>query len=177
MSASEASVAAAEIERILAAIAMAVPARSAAFVSGPVASGPRLYAPDAPAPSELRARNAENMERFADSLRRRLGRPVISPARFSVPGWRGRDYGELFRRVIERFAREAWFLDGWEFSTGAVREQVTCLRAGIPRLDERGRPIDHRAAVRQARRALEIASRSGIDCASLTASVRLLEGP
>jgi hypothetical protein len=164
---------AAEIRRLLDVLALAVPPKSAAFVSGPLASGRRRYERlDA---REVRAGNAREMEAFAAALRTRLGRPVISPARFEVPTWRGRTYGEFFRAVIERFAREVWFMDGWELSSGSVGELATCTRLQLPRLDAAGNAIDHRTALRRCRRALEVAARSGVDHASLRDAVEKLE--
>lgn len=164
-----------DIERFLDVLALALPPRSAVFVSGPLASGPRRYAGDGVGADEVRDRNAREMDDFAARLRVRLGKPVISPAGLQVPGWRGRDYGELFRRVIERFAEEVWFMEGWQLSTGSVREIATCLRLGIPCLDPSGEPIDHSTAVRKVRQALDIAAASGADCASLKASFQTLE--
>ncbi|HEX6201580.1 MAG TPA: hypothetical protein VF100_01180 [Thermoanaerobaculia bacterium] len=164
-----------EIELLLDVLALAVPPRSAAFVSGPMTPSPGRAADHGLAPDEVRRRNARAIEGFATRLRARQGGPVISPAGLDVPGWRGRDYGELFRRVIERFAAEVWFLEGWQFSPGCVQEIATCFRLGIRCLDQEGEPIDRPAAVRKVRQALEISTASGAGCASLEASFEALE--
>lgn len=163
----------AEIRWALDVLGLALPPKSAAFVSGPLASGPRRYERlDA---REVRARNVREMEEFASALRARLGKPVISPAGLEVPSWRGRTYGEFFRAVIERFAQEVWFMDGWQLSSGSVGELATCTRLRIPRLDAGGRAIDHRTALRECRQALEVAALSAVDHASLRDAVRDLE--
>lgn len=163
-----------EIALLLDVLALVLTPGSAAFVSGPLASGPRLYAAPAADPAEVRRRNAREMEDFAAGLRARLGKPVISPAGLQVAGWRGRTYGELFRRVIERFAAEVWFLDGWELSTGSVGELATCWRLRLPAYDQRGAPLDRETALARCREALVVAVPSGVDCASLREAVRRL---
>lgn len=164
-----------DIELLLDVLGLAVPPRSAAFVSGPVTPSPGRETGHELDADEVRRRNARAIEGFATRLRARRGRPVISPAGLDVPGWRGRDYGELFRRVIERFAAEVWFLEGWQFSPGCVQEIATCFRLGIVCLDHEGEPVDHPAAVRKVRQALDICAASGAGCASLEASFETLE--
>jgi hypothetical protein len=119
--------------QLLSVLDLAVPPNSAVFVSGPVASGIRFFSRDQPLdPDAIWDANATDMELLANDLRRRLEKTVICPSRFKVPGWRGCNYREFFRDVIRRYAAEVWFVDGWEFSNGALEEFVLCQELGVP---------------------------------------------
>jgi hypothetical protein len=130
---------------LLDALAMILPPRGALLLSGPVASGRRHFealARGAPDPERVRDENARALDAFAARLRGASAQPIINPAHFHVPHWRGRDYGVFFRGVIERFAASVWFIDGWQFSRGSIEENLFCAERGVVCFDESGHPLE-----------------------------------
>jgi len=118
--------------------------KSGVYVAGPLDTGLEYYQTSAkrlPEPPDLRERNQRRLSQFAAQVRRRVGGPVIDPGVLRVPGWSGRDYLQFFLVVLERFVREAWFVDGWEFSLGATREFQYCTSRAIRCRDEAGEEL------------------------------------
>jgi hypothetical protein len=68
--------------------------------------------------------------------------PVFDPGILRVEGWTDAQYGAFFIQILERIVKEAWFLDGWEFSHGATKEFMFCVKLGIPCFTEGGQIID-----------------------------------
>ena len=120
---------------------------SAIYVAGPLETGQQFYE-NPPSGVErvdqgtIRRLNQARMAQFVAQLREAQPHPVIDPGLLRVPGWPSAMYGRFFIAVIERYARAAWFLDGWEYSRGATSEFVHCIGKDIPCYDERGADIE-----------------------------------
>jgi hypothetical protein len=115
--------------------------RSSAYVAGPLDTGRLFYetiATDRRPDHKVRQVNQESLTDFARKLRQRLPYPVIDPGVLIIEGGSGQQYGSFFLRVVERYVKEAWFIDGWEYSSGATKEFVYCLERAIPCLDSKG---------------------------------------
>jgi hypothetical protein len=77
------------------------------------------------------------LQRNSDSAR-----VVIDPSALDdVPGWTQADYRAFWGEVIERYAAEVIFRDGWSSSRGCAYEFLVAARAGIPTLDAVRRPL------------------------------------
>lgn len=120
-----------------------LPPKSCAYVAGPLDHGRAYYEGLAAGLKQphLRSINEQILSRFAESLRARLPYPVFDPGHLKIEGWKGHDYSVFFLEVVERYAKEVWFLDGWQFSHGATKEFVLCCRESVPCLDQSGRPL------------------------------------
>jgi hypothetical protein len=114
--------------------------RSCAYVVGPLASGLAHYEALSAGldVSPLRRKNEERFQAFSEHLRANLACPVFNPAILRVAGWSDAEHGLFFLDVIEKYAREAWLLDGWEYSRGATKEFIHCAMLGITCRDEQG---------------------------------------
>ena len=114
--------------------------KSCAYVAGPLESGRTYYELGASGNQRpgLRLENEKRLSDFALRLRQRLAYPVFNSGLLRVPNWKGRDYGAFFLDVIRNYARECWFLDGWEYSTGATKEFVFCCTIRVPCFAESG---------------------------------------
>jgi hypothetical protein len=84
---------------------------------------------------------------------------VIDPGPLRVDGWSPRQIGDFFLQTIGRYAREAWFIDGWEYSSGATKDYLHCATLGIPCFAENGKPLDPNQAVALLASAVEVISR------------------
>jgi hypothetical protein len=91
--------------------------------------------------AEIRKHNQTRLTNFTIQLREHLTYPVIDPGLLRVSGWAGKDYGSFFLEVMEQYAKEAWFIDGWEFSYGATREFLFFTSLGRPCINERGEDL------------------------------------
>ena len=115
--------------------------RAAAYASGPLQTG-RLYyearAGRLPAGFDVRKFNGTRLSRFARQLRDKLPYPVIDPGLLVVDSWTGGDYLDLYLEILGRYAKEIWFIDGWQYSSGATAEYRAALEAGMPCLDSSG---------------------------------------
>jgi hypothetical protein len=125
--------------------------RSAIYVCGALETGRSYYESLAAGRDvdlvELRAENQARLTDFARSLRARLDVPIIDPGILRVASWSRDMYGPFFLRVVDMYAFEAWFIEGWEFSRGATSEYVHCSKAGIPCRDASGDPLPVAQAV------------------------------
>lgn len=118
--------------------------KSAIYVAGPLDSGRdffKILADGKVSSEEVRATNQARLTEFARRLRLNLGRPVIDPGLLRVPGWSGRDYGKFFIEIINRYANEVWFINGWEFSYGATKEFINCTQYNLPCFNEVGKQL------------------------------------
>lgn len=115
--------------------------KSAAYVAGPLDTGKAYYHQRIGPTENVRQINQGRLTQFARQLRTRISYPVIDPGVLQVSFWSGSDYSTFFLQVIERYAKEVWFIDGWEFSIGATKEFKYCVSWGLPCFDERGTPL------------------------------------
>lgn len=69
----------------------------------------------------------------AKRLRAKIVGMVIDPSRFTdVPGWEQPDYHAFWTKVINRYAEEVFFLEGWQYSVGCTIEFSTAVKLGLP---------------------------------------------
>jgi hypothetical protein len=79
--------------------------------------------------------NRRRAHEAAKRLRAKVRGMVIDPSRLvDVPGWEQRDYHMFWITVIDRFAEEVFFLDGWQYSVGCTIEFSTAVKLGLPTL-------------------------------------------
>jgi hypothetical protein len=124
--------------------------KSCAYVAGPLDSGKAYYERVASGDHTpaVRAENESRLNAFVLNLRQRLKYPVFDSGLLKVSGWSGRDYSTFFLEVIRRYAKECWFMNGWEYSTGATKEFVFCCTIQTPCLVESGERLIARDGVR-----------------------------
>lgn len=118
-------------------------AKSSAYVAGPLNSGRTYYERSAagdPNPY-VRPDNEKRMHEFTATLRKMVPYPVFNSGLLKIPEWSGQNYGAFFLEVISRYARDCWFLDGWEYSTGATKEFIFCCTIQIPCFTESGKNV------------------------------------
>ncbi len=75
---------------------------------------------------------------------RREGREgvVIDPTTLQVSSWTQADYHNFWTTVIARRVSTVVFMNGWEYSSGCVKEFLAAVRAGAELLQEDLRPLD-----------------------------------
>jgi hypothetical protein len=147
-------------------------AKSCAYVAGPLESGRAYY--ERLAAGDLSSVREENEKRLSDvvlRLRKQLHYPVFDSGLLKIPGWSGKDYDVFFRETIRRYAKECWFVDGWEYSTGATKEFVFCFVNETLCLDEAGRPLTVDAGTRLIRDAADFVSSIKLNDAKLRSRI------
>jgi hypothetical protein len=147
--------------------------KAAVYVAGPLDSGQLYYESlvRGSVTAEVRHRNQTRLTRFAQDLRRKLPCPVIDPGLLKIRGWTGDDHGEFFLKVISRYAREAWFIDGWQYSTGAAKEFFFCLSHRIPCFDSSGSILHEDSGRALVIRAAEYVNGLGLDSSKLRSTI------
>lgn len=73
----------------------------------------------------------------------------------------------FFLEVIRRYAKECWFVNGWEYSIGATKEFVFCCTIQTPCLTEFGGRLTLSQGMRLIREAADFVHRLGLDDAKL----------
>jgi hypothetical protein len=134
----------------------------------------QLSAGRKPNQTKLRAANQARLTEFAEMLRTRVSEPVIDPGVLRVDGWPNSMYGALFLRVIELYARETWFTDGWQYSHGATSEYLYCLRGGISCKDASGKPLPPTLAGQLIANAVQTVNDLGLDASKLASRLEAL---
>lgn len=122
---------------------------SAVYAAGPLETGLTYYEAAAQGVvdrASIRQLNQAKLSEFVAELRGSTNTAVIDPGILRVDGWPDELYGRFFIAVIERFACEARFLDGWEYSRGATSELVFCLENEIPCRARNGEKISPEVA-------------------------------
>lgn len=142
--------------------------RSCAYVAGPLDSGKAFYERIASGERPTaREENEGRLTAFVLDLRNRLEYPVINPGLLKIAEWSGREYSIFFLEVIRRYARECWFMNGWEYSTGASKEFVFCCRIGRPCFAETGQSLTIPEGIRLIREAADFVRGLQLDDAKL----------
>src|SRR5947209_8314570 len=89
--------------------------RSCAYVAGPLESGLGYYEQLATGKAvNVRDENQKRLAKAVQQLRAVLPYPVFDPGVLRIHGWSDAEHGVFFIQVMERYAKEVWFLDGWE---------------------------------------------------------------
>lgn len=143
-----------EIEAIVSVLASVIEGRSAYYVSTPMTTGKRSFAPHAVATANRIANeprlgshrhlvycNHPYVQKLVQDLRRSLGSPVINPmAIVDLPSWTQSDYRVLSARVIQCYVHTVIFVEDWQYSLGCSYEFLVARQSGAktvtPRLDE-----------------------------------------
>src|ERR1035437_2158966 len=143
--------------------------KSCAYAAGPLDSGRAYYERMAAGDHDptVRAENEIRLDGFVLHLRRRLEYPVFDSGLLKIPDWSGREYGTFFLEVIRRYAKECWFMNGWEFSIGATKEFVFCCTIQTPCLTESGERLMQQEGLRLIRDAADFVRGLGLDDAKL----------
>lgn len=119
------------------------------YVAGCLNSGRTYYqaiAQGEQLDSEAHRRSNEQVMRAFIAELRKGGLTVLDPSVLRVAEWTDRKTGNFFIDLIGRFVGCAWFLDGWEYSSGATKEYLFCLNNGIETVNETGSIIDRQLA-------------------------------
>jgi hypothetical protein len=155
--------------------------KSCAYVAGPLNSGriyyERIVSGDRSQP--VRAENECLLSGFVLGLRKRLHYPVFDSGLLKIASWSGRDYGTFFLEVIRRYAKECWFVNGWEYSTGATEEFVFCCGLSVPCFAESGERLILPEGLRLIRTAADYVRSLNLDDTKLRSREKdliLLEG-
>lgn len=152
---------------LLEAIGSVVPPHEAAYVAGPLATGQRYYellaSGDSEAASRVRQENEVAMGRFVSTLRTKLSYPVIDSGVMKIENWAAREIGELYLKIISSFAKEIWFMDGWEYSRGATKEFQFGVANGVSTLNSSGKTLSAEQGCRLIKAAAARLMALGID--------------
>lgn len=153
--------------------------QSTIYVCGPLDHGRLWYEARSRGESgeSVRAINEASLTALAERLRAQRATPVIDPGLLRVDAWTGREYGDFFLEVIRRFVREAWFIDGWEYSHGATKEYLLCRELLLPTFDEEGRELEPDEAEVLLRAAASRAAELGVDAEKLLSRIDALRAP
>lgn len=157
-----------EITGMLGLMGTVLTRRSSIYVSSPITSGRRLLAwhstPgvvtfDRRFKQEVLEPNLAVARAAVATIRANTHMPVIDPTALpALDGWTQDDYRFLWGRVIELFAHEVVFLDGWEFSSGCTYEYLIATREDLPAKSLEGsriRLVDAIKSIRDGRNQLE----------------------
>ena len=92
--------------------------------------------------------NRLHAQRVIRKLREASGRVIIDPTAVPyIEGWTQVDWRTFWRRVIERYAHTAYFVDDWCYSNGCAYEFWVAHRKGIPTLDEHQQPLSREQGI------------------------------
>lgn len=143
--------------------------RKAAYLSGPITTGPRFIEwwdqaghKLEPTSKEYRIAlfekvigpNEDELKLTAELLRARGSVPVVEPASLFIREWSQQDYLELWQQFIADHASNILLMDGWEFSAGSASEFCHAHLTGIPTARVDGTPIVARDGLAAIGRAL-----------------------
>ncbi|WP_144433830.1 hypothetical protein [Aeromicrobium erythreum] len=135
--------------------------RSAIYVSAPITTGSRYIAwmNEGGDPSDYRRRvveaNIREAEATVQNSRSHFGAPLIDPTALpDVDGWTQPDYHAFWTHVVEEFVSTIVFVDGWEYSTGAVLELACGLQNRIGLLSSTYQELDPAAIEKKGREAI-----------------------
>jgi hypothetical protein len=155
---------------------------SAIYAAGPLDTGRSYYEALARGTADVsvRAANEAALTSFVARLRvQHHPSPVIDPGPLRVEGWSPREVGQFFLETISRYTKEAWFIDGWEYSSGATKEYLHCASFSIPCFAADGRRLEPAHAVALLSSALDEIRRLAVPAPKLTerlTAFRLLVG-
>jgi hypothetical protein len=164
---------------LLTAIASVVPPHGGAYVGGPLATGKEYYellaSGDELAASRIREGNERKMRLFVQSLRAKLRHPVIDPGLLKIERWTSREIGDFYIKVIEEFAAEVWFMEGWEYSRGATREFIFAVSRRIRCLDSSGVEISAKHGSRLIAKVVDHLREMGLDASRFVERISKIE--
>jgi hypothetical protein len=122
------------------------------------------------------ADNRKRAYEAAERLRTRLAGMVIDPSRFvDVAGWDQPDYHMFWTNVIERYAEEVFFLDGWQYSVGCTIEFSTAVKLGLPTMTADLTPLDASTGWELVHAAVSEYAKIGLDPKPLSNALSITE--
>jgi hypothetical protein len=152
-----------EVEILFSALDCVLNREKATYASAELTSGRRLY----DAMREFHVKTADDLKKlkgkdwyttnigdanvkaaqdFAADVRRKLGGKtlVITPAPFSAPGWTQPGYLAFWEQLLRTRISSSSFKPNWQYSNGCTFEFAVCVHAGVPTLDDQGKPLSVR---------------------------------
>ena len=115
--------------------------------------------------------NCNDGKKFATYLRETTSSFVLDPSCLQIDNWSQSDYLELWDKIIEKFAEEVRFNDGWEYSNGCVHELILAKRYGIPTKNRLGFPISVDEAIMSLTASISRLKEVGINTQKIEASL------
>jgi hypothetical protein len=115
---------------------------------------------------------------FAERVRLTLDQrtPVITPAPFSAPGWSQPEYLAFWETLLRTRIKSAWFNRNWQFSNGCTFEFAVAADAGLPTMDDHGRPLGIDTAIGLIGVAIRTLEDDGFDASTLRINLERLTG-
>lgn len=123
---------------------------------------------------EVLVPNCQEGQRIVQQIRDATGDYVIDPSCFDVKGWSQDDYLSFWCSVIERYAKEVRFNEGWAYSNGCTREFLAAQKAGIPTVDLAGNIISLAEALHAISNAIPELRKVSIPTSALEATAKEL---
>lgn len=154
--------------------------KSAVYMSTPVTTGPRYFSwlrekePRSNMTETVVNANITAAENSAGHIRGVTGRPVINPACFVQKDWSQTEYLFFWSVVIERFACEVWFTDGWQYSNGCTYEFYISQKARIPCRSEGGSEIILSDAISLMKQAVVGMNKQCVDASKINSTIKKL---
>jgi hypothetical protein len=174
----------AEIAVLLEGLASVVEGRTATYVSSPLTTGRtasewHLRNGGRPAAEDDFRRNVIEPNRTAAAayvreLRKTRGVVIDPTAMSDLPGWTQPDYRFFWGRVIELYANEVVFREGWEHSSGCAYEFFVALQSGASTLREDLTPLSLEDGQELVRAAVEECETRGVSAEFLRGVVDAL---
>jgi hypothetical protein len=140
------------MDTILGVLHCTMEGREGVYVSAPITTGRRFVewrrgsgATLTPADEDYRVQhrihvvlpNREHVRPLVRRLRQHFPGVVIDPTALEdIPSWVQDDYHSLWTEVVERYAHTVVFTDGWQYSSGCIREFLAAVRSGAALLRE-----------------------------------------
>jgi len=122
-------------------------------------------------------KNIARIRPVISGLRRHFhGQLVVDPTSLpDVDDWEQHDYHAFWCALIEQYIRTAVFTDGWQFSTGCVREFATAIKAGVWILQEDLAPLTIPTGLQLVRDAIRKFEELGVDAETLRSALASAE--
>jgi hypothetical protein len=174
-----------EIAVLMEGLASVIESRTATYVSSPLTTGRtasewhRRNGRRAPADDDGFRRDVIEPNRMAAAayvreLRKTRGVVIDPTAMGDLPGWTQPDYRFFWGRVIELYANEVVFRDGWQHSSGCAYEFFVALRSGASTLHGDLTPLSLEDGQKLVRAAVEECETRGVSAEFLRGVVEAL---
>jgi hypothetical protein len=175
----------AEIAVVLEGFANVIERRTATYVSSPLTTGQtaaewhlrnggRRIADDEDFRRNVIEPNRTAAAAYVRDLRKARGVVIDPTAMGDLPGWTQPDYRYFWGRVIELYANEVVFRDGWQHSSGCAYEFFVALQSGASTLREDLTPLSLENGQELVRAAVEECETRGVSAEFLYGVVEAL---
>lgn len=129
-----------QIKIILDSWGSTLPRKNVIYISGPMTTGVSTVFQDSLLPKETFESNCQKIHDLADRMRIEY-KGVIDPSGLEMPCWGQEEYMRFWLRCIEERVSKIYFVDGWQYSSGCLREMQKAIELKIPMFDARGRDL------------------------------------